>query len=144
MMMKPFRISSALAPLAVLILSVLMSGCGSSSVIGPTSTPTTDSFSGTVAVGATDSHSFSVSQSGGQVNVTLLTAGPPATIFMGLAIGSPSGSTCVLLSGAQTLAQAGTAAQLTGTVNAGTYCVAVFDAGNQSADVSYSLTVSHF
>ena len=76
--------------------------------------------------------------------MALLTAGPPATIFMGLALGNPSGSTCVLLSGAQTLAQASATAQLSGTVNAGTYCVAVFDAGNQTAQIAYSVSVSHF
>jgi hypothetical protein len=29
-------------------------------------------------------------------------------------------------------------------VASGTYCVAVFDAGNQVADVSYSVTVTHY
>ena len=144
MIMKPIRM---FAMFAALILSVMVSACsfgGSSSVIGPTSSPTSEIFAGTVDVAGTDSHNFNVVESGGQVNVTLTAAGPPATIFMGLALGNPSGTTCVLLSGAQTLAQAATTSQLSGTVNAGTYCVAVFDVGNQSAQVAYSVTVSHF
>jgi hypothetical protein len=42
------------------------------------------------------------------------------------------------------LTQAGTTAQISGTVNAGTYCVQVFDAGNQTSQVSYGLTVTHY
>ena len=40
--------------------------------------------------------------------------------------------------------QASTTPALSGTIAAGTYCVAVFDAGNQSAPVDYSLTLVHY
>jgi hypothetical protein len=85
-----------------------------------------------------------VGQSGGQVNVTLTVAGPPPTIYMGVGVGTPSDTSCSILSNAQVLAQAGTTAQLTGTADAGTYCVVVFDAGNQTAQVTYSVTVTHY
>jgi hypothetical protein len=104
----------------------------------------TETFSGSVDVGSSDSHTFTVVQSGGQVNVTLTAAGPPPTIFMGLGVGTPSGTSCSLLANAQTLTQAATVAQLTGTVSAGTYCVTVFDAGNQTGQVTYSVTVTHY
>jgi hypothetical protein len=42
------------------------------------------------------------------------------------------------------ITQAGSAAQLSGTLNAGNYCVMVFDAGNQVATVDYAVTVNHY
>jgi hypothetical protein len=38
---------------------------------------------------------------------------------------------------------AGSTPQLTGNLPAGSYCVQVFDAGNQTAPVTYSVTVVH-
>ena len=126
----------------------LTSACGGSSdattTLAPSASMATETFSGTVDVGGSDFHTFSVAQSGGQINVTLTAASPPSTIFMGLGVGAPSGSTCAILTNAQTLTQAGTVAQLSGTVNAGTYCVVVYDAGNQTSQIAYSLTVTHF
>jgi hypothetical protein len=104
----------------------------------------TETFSGAIDVGGSDWHTFTVLQSGGQVNVTLTTAGPPPTIYMGLGVGTPSGDSCSLITNAQTLTQAATVAQLSGTVNAGMYCVMVFDAGNQTAQITYSVTVTHY
>jgi len=36
-----------------------------------------------------------------------------------------------------------TTAQLSGTTSAGTLCVQVYDIGNQTAPVSYTVTVTH-
>jgi len=87
-----------------------------------------------------------VTASGGQVNVTLTAAGPPSTIYMGLGIGTwtASSNTCTLLTNGYVLTPAGTTAQLTGTVDAGAYCVQVFDAGNETAQISYAVTVTHY
>ena len=63
---------------------------------------------------------------------------------MGLGVGTPTGGSCSLPSSSQVLTQAGTTAQLSGTADAGTYCVAVFDAGNQTAQIAYSVTVTHY
>ena len=120
--------------------------CGSngSSVIPttPAAVAVTETFTGTVAVAGADIHNFTVTQQG-TLSVTLTAVGPPSTIFMGLAIGALSGTTCLPISGASVTVQAGTAAQLSGTAAAGAYCVAVVDIGNQTAPVDYSLTVSH-
>jgi hypothetical protein len=134
----------------VLLLGVftLATGCGSastdSSATAPTATVSTDTFTGTVDVGGQDAHQFTVVTSGGQVNVDLTAAGPPSTIYMGLGVGVFSSPTCTLLTNGSVVTQAGATAQLTGTVNAGTYCVMVYDAGNQSAQVSYSVVVNHY
>ncbi|MEQ1913243.1 MAG: hypothetical protein ABMA15_30805 [Vicinamibacterales bacterium] len=116
---------------------------GSTSTTGPSVTPTTEVFTGTVPVGGSDIHSFTITLSNGQVNVILTAAGPPPTIFMGLGIGTPSGATCTLVT-SPLATPASSVAQLSGTAQAGTYCVAVYDAGNQTADVTYSVTVTHY
>jgi hypothetical protein len=104
----------------------------------------TEIFGGTVSVGGADSHTFTVSLSSGQLNVILTAAGPPSSIYMGVGVGTPTGSACTLLTNASVVTQAGTTAQLSGTVDAGTYCVSVYDAGNQTADITYSVTVNHY
>ncbi|MGE5245786.1 MAG: hypothetical protein ACM3SQ_16305 [Betaproteobacteria bacterium] len=52
-----------------------------------------------------------------------------------------SGGTCSAQSPVS--AQAGTTAQLSGPLDAGSYCVDVFDVGNQAAPVTYPVTVAH-
>jgi hypothetical protein len=91
-----------------------------------------------------DYHPFTVTLSGGQVNVILTAAGPPATIYMGLGVGTYNGTGCTLLTGGSVVAQAGATAQLAGILNAGSYCVMVYDAGNQTASITYSVTVNHY
>jgi hypothetical protein len=139
-----------LSSLCLLFSALLGTACttsdasSSANPVAPSGSLSTEAFSGTVDVGGSDSHTFSVVLSGGQLNVILTAAGPPTTIYMGLGIGTPAGGSCSLLSSSQVLTQAGTTAQLSGTANAGTYCVAVFDAGNQTAQIAYSLTVTHY
>jgi hypothetical protein len=136
--------------LAVLVAAIgAAGGCGSDASSSPLTTPSpallTDTFSGTVLVLGNDVHSFIASQSG-EVDVTLAVAGPPATISMGLAIGNlaaPGSNTCVPISGGALSAQAGAAPQLTGTLAAGSYCVMVFDIGNETEPVAYTVTVKH-
>jgi hypothetical protein len=130
-------------------LAIAAAGCGggdspSTLSTAPTATVITESFTGTVAVGGNDVHPFSVAVSGGQVNAILTAAGPPPTIDMGLGIGTPGGTACTLLTNGSVVTPAGTVAQLTGTLNAGSYCVSVYDAGNQTAPITYAVTVNHY
>ena len=139
----------------VALLSLVAAGCtvgggggggGSTSTTtpsAPTATATTETFSGTVNPGGNDAHNFTVALSGQTVSVTLTAAGPPPTIFMGVGVGTPSGTTCALIAQSPP-SQAGTAAVLSGTAQAGTYCVVVYDIGNQTAPITYTVTVSHF
>src|ERR1700704_1668690 len=113
-------------------LAIYAAGCGgagspSTLSTAPTATVITESFTGAVAVGGTDAHPFTVAVSGGQVNAILTAAGPPPTIYLGVGIGTPSGSACTLLTNGSVVTPAGTVAQLTGTLNAGSYCVLVYD-----------------
>lgn len=115
-----------------------------SSTTSPTTSVTTENFTGSVDVGGKDVHTFTVALSGGQLNVILTAAGPPSTIYMGVGVGTYSSGTCTLLSNGYLVTQAGATAQLSGTVNAGSYCVVVYDAGNQTAAITYAVTVSHY
>jgi hypothetical protein len=134
------------------LLLVAAAACGGSSsdgtIVTPSGTVVTDTFTGTVALpvnGAfqADIHNFTVAV-GGTVSVTLVSAGPPPTITMGLAIGNPSSTgSCSILSGGSTTTSAGTTAQLSGTLAAGGYCVAVVDIGNALQPVVYTVTVAH-
>src|SRR5262249_20768444 len=135
---------------AAVAFAVACAACGHSSSSGtnlttsPSAATKTETFSGTVNQGTMDFHTFTVTVTG-EVDVTLTAAGPPSTIFMGLGVGLPTsdGSACTLLTGASVLTQAATTPQLAGTAAPGTYCVAVFDAGNLSAAITYSVTVAH-
>lgn len=105
-------------------------------------TTKTDTFSGTVQVKSSANHTFTVDNSG-QVSVTLTAASPPSTIAMGIAVGTPANGACGRLSGATTTTAAGATAQLTGVVSPGMLCVEIFDVGNQTAAVTYTVTVTH-
>ena len=130
---------------------VVASACGGNSNTSttaatptPTTSASTESFSGTVSVAGNDFHPFTVATAGAALSVTLTAAGPPATIFVGLGLGAYDAPTCTLLSNAYLTTQAGAAPQLSGTAGAGSYCVVVYDVGNQTGPITYAVTVSHY
>ena len=108
----------------------------------PTVTRTTDTFSGTVPIGGSAVHGFTVTVTG-TIDVTLTAATPPAAIVMGISVGTPADGKCTALAGASVLATAGSSAQLSGVASPGTLCVDVHDVGNQTAAVGYTVTVTH-
>ena len=126
------------------LVAFVFAGCnGTSNTTAATTstTRTTDTFSGTVTVGGSDSHSFTVAATGA-IDVTLTAAAPPAAVVMGLSVGIPADGKCLALAGASTNASAGTTVQLSGLASAGTLCVDVHDAGGQSDTVSYTISVT--
>jgi hypothetical protein len=124
---------------AVFVLAGVLAGA--CSVSNPSSN-VTDTFSGTVTPGGTkDVYLFTVSKSGGEYSIKLTALAPDSGATLGVSYGSLSGSDCL------TIQQTGLAAlnktALSGTINKGNYCLAVFDNGlNQRAE-SYTITVSH-
>jgi len=134
---------------AALLVVALASGaaaCGSSSDSTTTTTPTTpkttDTLSGTVQVKGSDFKPFTVTTAG-EVDVTLTAATPPSTIVMGIGIGTLGTGDCILLANASALTPAGSSPQVTGIMSPGTYCVRVYDVGNQTDPVSWTATVLH-
>jgi hypothetical protein len=138
--------STTLGVALALVAATAACGGGSSdnsAITAPTGTLVTDTFTGTVPMGGLDFQNFTVT-TGGTINATLVAAGPPPTITMGFAIGTPSTTgVCSLLSGAQVTTPAGATAQLTGSLAAGTYCVEVVDVGNAAGPIAYTVTVAH-
>ena len=141
------------AALGLALVTMAAAGaCGgadsSSDIVAPSGTVVTDTFTGTVplpvnGVPQADVHNFTVTVAG-NISITLVSAGPPPTITMGLAVGNPSSTgTCSLLSGGTTATSAGTTAQLSGSAAAGAYCVAVIDLGNALQPITYTVTVAH-
>ena len=134
---------------AALALALLGAACGgsSSTTTAPSTTPvasptTTETWNGTVQIGSSSFYSFVVGVNG-TVNVTLVSvsgAFVPATVTLGVAIGTLSGTAC---SGTATNTQAGTTPQVTATEAPGRYCVNVSDVGNLFAPASFVVTIAH-
>jgi hypothetical protein len=111
----------------------------------PTTPLVTENFSGTVQQSSNDSHPFTVTSNNFQIAITMTTAGPPATIQEGLGVGQIVAGSCQLLSGAYGVyAAAATPPQLSGTIAAGTYCLMVYDAGQQTGPITYTVVVQHY
>jgi hypothetical protein len=140
------RRSLLAALLAGIALSVACDNSdGGDTATGPTTvTLTTETFTGSVDPMGSKFHPFSVAQAG-EVDITLTAAGPPSTIFMGLAIGvlSADAASCTLDSRFTVVVQAGTTPQIPVSAGTGKYCVQIFDAGNQVATINYTITVAH-
>ena len=137
-----------LAGLVLVACTACSGGSNSGSSTAPSTpplAPTSETFTGTVPVGGSDTHSFVVNLSNGQVTADLTAAGPPTTIAMGLGIGSVANGACALFTNLSVITTPGPSAQTGGSnVPSGTYCVAVVDVGNQLVDISYSVTVTHY
>ena len=123
-------------------LSLATAGC-SDPVAPATPTPATptvtDTFNGTLLILGSNTHQFTIQQIGGiRVSVTGVTPGAA----VGVGVGTPSGSNCVLLQ--NLTAVPGPSPQISGTATiTGTFCVSVFDVGNLVESVNYIVTVLH-
>jgi len=147
---KPLTISSLRTAALVVVLgaALLVAGCGSSN--SPT-TPTTpvapptiiENFNGTLPVGTFRFYSFSIVQNG-TVNITLVGVsgnGVPESVTVALGLGHPAGTGCNATT-INTTAQS-TAPQITGTYDAGVWCVRIEDVGNLSSPATFMITIAH-
>lgn len=140
------------AALALLPLLLLAPACdktetptsSSSTTTTTVASPTmTEEFVGAVPVGGSTFYSFTVVENG-TVNVTLTSVGGvgvPATVWLGLGIGTPSGEDCSTSSTTNT--PAGSSPQVTGTYAPGIYCAKVLDIGNLFAPATFAVTIAH-
>jgi hypothetical protein len=98
------------------------------------------SFSGTLQPQATDTYTFTVSQSG-YVQATLVGLAAPPSTQVAIGIGTPS-TTGICAVNTVVTTVAGPSAQLIGTGIAGTLCVTIRDPGNLTLPAIYTLTVA--
>ena len=134
---------------AVMTLSLVTVACSGSAptTVDSTITPlsfNTQTFEGTLAVQGTGFYSFVVQQQG-PTSLTLAAVQSPGgaalSTVVGIGVGIPSGTGC-----ARFLSQSsapGLSAQVTTTLNPGTYCAAVFDVGNLTAAVNFAMRIKH-
>jgi hypothetical protein len=136
---------SALAVVAV--VGLLTAACGNNSATTPTTPtgPSTEVFSGTLDVQGSSFYSFTTTTSG-QVSITLASLvatqpGPALNKVLGLGVGAPLGTDCNVTSSVNT-APALTA-QLASTLAPATYCARVYDIGNLTASVNFTVRIVH-
>lgn len=139
----------------LLIASFVITGCSNDTTTSPSTTTTstttttvasptaTDTFSGTLDVGATAIFSYSVGAYG-TVNASVVDISGtkvPSTVQVRLAIGTfdeSGGCTSSNFS----LVRAG-AVQVSSTQDVGTYCVSIADVGNLVGPANFNISVAH-
>jgi hypothetical protein len=124
---------------ALWVLSLLLAGCNDNpTASGPR---TTETFTGVLQPQASVVHGFTVQQAG-TLDMTLTSLSPLTSITVGFGVGLPSGTAgCDLQLGYTESARVG--ATLSGAIDPGSYCVALYDVGNVSQAVTYTITVIH-
>ena len=134
-MLSTNRIALALGLLLGALVAVTTLSSGSNGKVSTT-------FTGSVAREGVSSHSFTVEREG-TVEVKLTALGTPTehATEIGLGLGTPTAAgNCALVEAADSTPVSG---QLGGTLQRGTYCVAVYDSGEvplQPVDYTVSVT----
>jgi len=124
----------------------LLCGCHSKNVTSPSTAYTgslgVETFTATLALGATIFYSFTVPRDG-PISLTLLDLrenGVPSEAAIGLTLGTPLGTGCS--SGAPTTVTVSATPQFSGSYGAGVYCVKVVDVGNLVVPARFSINIT--
>ncbi|HET9371464.1 MAG TPA: hypothetical protein VFO19_14490 [Vicinamibacterales bacterium] len=121
-----------------LALAIVTAACGSN----PTapSQPVTESLGGSLATGNANYHTFTTKGSG-DLSLTLNSIDPTASVTVGVGLGTVSNGACTLqFVNEGFIVGAVWSNTITG---AGTYCVAIYDIGQLTQTVTYSMTLVH-
>jgi hypothetical protein len=127
----------------LVVLALCSVGCDTIKNLFSSSTSpsgsTSNSFTGSLTVGGTSMFTFTTTQSGtASVTLTTLAASTP----VGVGIGTLSGSTCTL-STSSAATTAGASPQVSVTLDAGSYCVEVYDPGTLTSATTFGVTITH-
>lgn len=130
---------------ALLALAALGAGCSNdnntTSPSTPTGGPATETLNGVMAPKGVAFRTFTTYQPG-TVTVLLAKVDPSITVGLGVGIRASIGTDCMFTQTVNTAA--GTAAQLSVAVDAGTYCAGAYDTGNVGQNgVTVTITVTH-
>ena len=132
--------------LTIAVVGALTMACEASTPTGPSEvTLTTETFTGSLAVGASRFYSFTVA-SGGTVSVTLasVTSQADGATLSGpleVGVGIPAGSGCRTSVAASV--SSGLTAQLQMSASPGVHCVRVSDTVGLSSPIHFSLRFTH-
>ena len=135
------RLTRAITIVVLAIASASVACDDASTATAPTTTsPVTELFSAQFIPGGSASRSFTAAASG-TVSLTLSALGPPADLVVGFGVGipQPSGAGCYMTESVQT--GAATAPQITVPVDAGTYCVRLYDLGTMKSPTAFTVTI---
>jgi hypothetical protein len=124
--------------------AILAASCDGTTTTAPSTTATsgTETFVGQFGVGGSASRTI-VASASGEIALTLREAGPPTDIALGLGIGIPSANNVGCHQTRTVVVAAASTPHLVATVDAGTYCVRVFDAGTMTTPIAFSIAISH-
>jgi hypothetical protein len=133
--------------LLALALASLAAACGNNSApTSPSTTgPTTELFSGSLSVQSSSFYSFNATQAG-TVNLMLASVTSPggratSPVILGLAFGIPMGTGCTHDQSLETAA--GLNPQISAGTTSGVHCVDVYDVGNLTGPVSFTVRIVH-
>jgi hypothetical protein len=129
----------------MLVVSGSAFACAGETPSSPTAvttptTPTTRTWASIIGPGGAASQSMTASQAG-TVTLTLNSAGPSADVLLGFGIGVPTAERAGCGLGKSVEARPSASPALTVAVEAGNYCIKVYDPGNVTTDIQFSLTV---
>ncbi len=112
-----------------------------STVTTPTTTATvTDTFSGNLTINGAATFQFPV-QSSGTITATLVSLGPDSSLAIGVSIGTWNGTACQVVLANDKATQGTT---VVGAVSAsGTLCARVYDVGQLTATLPFSVSIVH-
>lgn len=138
------RFMRACAVVSVAIVVAFTGACGNSNQTTTPTTPTTTSpttavFASRLTPGGAISRSFAATTSGTITVMLTNAAGPFTRVGLGLGVPSTGIAKCALSTAVST--NAGATPQIAAAVDAGNYCVTVYDIGTISSPVDFSVTL---
>lgn len=127
------------------VAAALTVGCGDDTPTTPTDTPPpaaiTEEFPGSLNPNGGRTHQFDV-QTTGSVQASLTALAPDSEAVIGLSLGTWNGQVCQIILANDNATQGTT---ITGSANGtGRFCVRLYDVGNLTGNVDYTVTVIHF
>src|SRR5688500_111831 len=124
--------------------AVLLAAGDGTTTTSPTSTAGSgqETSVGQFAVGGSASRTI-LASGAGEIALTLSAAGPPSDIALWLGIGIPAANNVGCHQTRTVLVSAAATPHLVATVDAGTYCVRVADAGTMTGTVAFTVLISH-
>ena len=133
-----FLVALLTAPLAIACDNGPTTPSTTTTTTTTTTSPVTETFSSQLAVGGSSSRSFNAAKAG-TATVTLTSVGSSTTLKLGFGIGIPDtlGAGCRFTRSSETAA----GGQLSAAVDAGTYCVRVYDLGTLAATTNFTITI---